>query len=151
MGYHNSNIKPKNTTLIDIEQFLKELREKEPIAVDFDGVIAHYDGEWRGEDYVGDYYAENRPKWNLQRLMDNGYRVIIYTCRSKLEPVEKFLSKHKVPYHHINENPYQPYTISEKKVYAKWYIDDRNPHHKGLTEAVDEILKGSEEDEERNA
>jgi len=140
-GYVKCKIEPKNMEeLVDIGQFLRELKQKDSVAVDFDGVLVKFD-EWNGSDHVGEYYTENKPKENLRRLIDNGFRVIIYTCRSELEPVEEFLYEYGIPYHHINENPYQPETISDCKIFAKWYIDDRNPNHKGLTDAVDVILE----------
>jgi len=114
--------------------------EENVVAVDFDGTIVEFD-EWNDGE-AGDLLEEENPRKNLQRLVDAGFVVIIYTCRGEeyLEPVYETLEKHDIPYHFVNENPYQEDTIADIKMHADWYIDDRAPTFKGLEHAVNLIL-----------
>jgi len=98
------------------------------IAIDFDGTLAEF-GEWIGDNHIGKPIDGGRE--SVQRLKDEGYVIIIYTCRGNLTPVKEWLDKHKIPYDYLNENPHQPESISPNKMYADLYIDDRGVHHNG--------------------
>ena len=114
--------------------------EEKVVAIDFDGTIVEFEG-WDGPYSVGDVLWEENPRENLKALRENGYKVMIYTCRSVLEPVREKLNSAGIPFDYINENPHQPDGISPAKLYADWYVDDRNPNFKGLDHAVRTILK----------
>ena len=94
------------------------------IAIDFDGTI------------VADAYpaiGELKPgaKEVINRLRDEGYYIIIWTCRAGIRLLEaiEFLAKNGIRYHQINKN--SPENIREykgvdtRKVYADLYIDDK--------------------------
>lgn len=91
------------------------------IAVDFDGTLAEaqvpFDPKTCGEP------REKALHW-VRLFHENGARIIIFTVRGNMKPVEAWLKKHDVPYDFINENPDQP-PGSSGKVYADAYWDDR--------------------------
>lgn len=132
-----------------------KLKENKVIAVDFDGIIAKYEGDWNGPEYVGELKESEHPKECLNILKDIGFTIVIYTCRSELEPVKSFLDENEIPHHHVNKNPHQPDTISENKMYAWKYIDDQNASFVSLEwsmfcvlrDAYEEDLLEFEEDE----
>jgi adenylylsulfate kinase len=89
------------------------------IAVDFDGVIANYDG-WKGYGVLGD------PRMDvieaLRSLRGDGWKIVIYTTRGESE-VRDFLQRHDVPHDEINRN--SDYRTEGVKPVADVYWDDR--------------------------
>ncbi len=85
---------------------------KETICIDFDGVIAKYDG-WKGPDFFG------KPKEGardfLEKAMSAGFKIVIFTLRPG-EKVLDWFEKHKLPL---------PKLITNSKVPALVYVDDR--------------------------
>jgi len=110
--------------------------ENKYVAVDLDGCIAEYDG-WKGEEHVGE--PKDWSRSSLEALKSMGFQVIVHTCRNDLRIVEDYLEEYDLPYDYINKNPEQPPTAGTDKVFAHYYIDDRNVFHKGLKEAVMQI------------
>ena len=110
------------------------------VGIDFDGVIVEFNG-WKGSDHVGEVRWSDRPIGNLERLKELDFKIMIYTCRSKLSPVREVLKKHCIPYDYVNENPHQPESVSERKIFADHYIDDRFPGFVSLTRSVDLIVE----------
>jgi len=108
--------------------------------VDFDGTLAHYD-HYDPPEHIGGIIEENEPRKNLEKLKERGHIVIIWTCRYDTGPVKDFLEKNDIPFDHINENPYQSIAVSEAKMRADHYIDNRNACYEGLSEAVHRILE----------
>ena len=53
---------------------------KKTICIDFDGVLAHYDG-WKGEDHLGEPIEGMKELIHSLRF-DHNYTIIIYSCRS---------------------------------------------------------------------
>ena len=95
--------------------------ENKYVAVDLDGCIAEYDG-WKGEEHIGD------PKEGVIEALETihkNYKIIIHTCRANRKIIKEYLEKHDIPYDYINENPEQPETAGEDKIFAHHYIDDR--------------------------
>jgi hypothetical protein len=89
------------------------------IAVDFDGVIANYDG-WLGSSTFGP------PRMDvveaLNALRGEGWRIIIYSCRAS-EELRPYLQENAVPFDEINENSATP--SDGVKPVANVYWDDR--------------------------
>lgn len=113
---------------------------KKVVAVDFDGVIVEYNG-WNGHEHVDKVIKEHKPRKWLSLLKKHDFVVIIYTCRSLLIPVCDCLSDNDIPYDYINANPFQPETVSEHKILADYYIDDRFPNFVSLPNSVKKIFK----------
>ncbi len=85
---------------------------KNPIYVDFDGVIAEYKG-WKGKTHFGKPLTG--AKKFLEKLGSVGLKFNIFTTRSTLG-VKKWLEKYKFP---------MPKKITNNKSQSPVYIDDR--------------------------
>ena len=100
--------------------------ERQPtIAVDFDGVIAEYDG-WQGEDILG------QPRMDvvqvLQLLQHDGWKIVIHTTRSEKQ-IADYLVSNKIPHDEINRN--SSYQNEGNKPVATIYWDDRALRYSG--------------------
>jgi adenylylsulfate kinase len=99
------------------------------IAVDFDGVIAEYDG-WKGRGIFGK--PVEGVAVGLIYLRANGHKIMVYTCRSEIDDVEKYLKVHEIPYDFINHCPENDKNnLHPAKQYADVYIDDRGIRFEG--------------------
>jgi adenylylsulfate kinase len=104
----------------------KELADRQPtIAVDFDGVLAEYDG-WKGNDILG----LPRPDvvHVLHILRNEGWKILIHTTRSA-EHITDYLAKNGIPYDEINHN--SSYHNLGNKPVATVYWDDRAIRYSG--------------------
>lgn len=95
------------------------------LAIDFDGVIRKEKRALKKSDELMPYCKET-----LEKLHNNGFRMILWTCRSYLmiEEVIIFLKKYDILkyFETINENVTDIYWWNTRKVYADVYIDDLN-------------------------
>lgn len=93
------------------------------VAVDFDGVIAQYDG-WKGQGVYGEPMAGAVRA--LQKLAAEGWEIIIWTCRNLEErpTLAAYLDRYGIPYSQINDHS-NTFSKPTPKVYADVYIDDR--------------------------
>jgi hypothetical protein len=89
------------------------------IAVDFDGVIAEYDG-WKGFGILGQPRKDVLDA--LRVLHDEGWKIIIHTTRGEDE-IAAYLIEHGIPHHEINRN--SDYRTLGGKPVADVYWDDR--------------------------
>jgi len=99
------------------------------IAVDFDGVIADYDG-WKGENTLGE--PRKDVILALESLRDEGWKIIVFTTRSN-SAITPHLNKHHVPYDEVNRN--SDYVTGSSKPVATIYWDDRAFRYSGCAEA----------------
>jgi adenylylsulfate kinase len=95
------------------------------IAVDFDGVLAEYDG-WKGCEVLGAPRADVIQA--LRILCAEGWKIIIHTTRAG-EHITDYLRSHCIPYDEINCN--SSYTSSGNKPVATVYWDDRALRYSG--------------------
>lgn len=94
------------------------------LAIDFDGTI------------VENAYPEiGNLKPNvvevMNRLRDEGYRIVINTCRTGQHELNAriCLNDNNIPFHYLNENTLESrleFTEESRKLSADIYIDDRN-------------------------
>lgn len=89
------------------------------IAVDFDGVIADYDG-YKGPGVLGDPRPDVRNA--LHTLKAEGWKIVIFTTRG-WEEIRDYLAKHNIPFDEYNSN--QDYRTGGSKPVADVYWDDR--------------------------
>lgn len=89
------------------------------IAVDFDGVIAEYDG-WKGVGILGGPRRDVVSA--LRTLRAEGWKIVIHTTRGE-EEIAAYLLQHSIPHHEINRN--SDYTTLGGKPVADVYWDDR--------------------------
>ena len=89
------------------------------IAVDFDGVIANYDG-YKGPGVFGDPRPDVREA--MLALKSEGWKIIINTTRGEKE-ITAYLAQHGFPYDEFNSN--SDYKTQGSKPVADVYWDDR--------------------------
>lgn len=95
------------------------------IAVDFDGVIASYDG-WRGPKVLGDPREDVVEA--LCRLSAEGWKIVVYSTRGEDE-IGGYLARHAIPFDEINRN--SDYQTKGVKPVADVYWDDRAFRYSG--------------------
>jgi adenylylsulfate kinase len=110
---------------------LPQRNKRRTLAVDFDGVIADYDG-WRGREVLG------KPRQDvvkaLQVLATEGWKIIVHTTRHP-EDIIHHLQAYCVPFDEINKN--SDYHNEGNKPVATVYWDDRALHYSG--NAMDDL------------
>jgi hypothetical protein len=89
------------------------------IAVDFDGVVADYDG-WKGPEILGSPRADVVQA--LRTLHGEGWKIVIHTTRGEAE-IRDYLTRHGIPQDEINRN--SDYQTGGVKPVADVYWDDR--------------------------
>lgn len=102
--------------------------EKKTICVDFDGVIAQYDG-FKDNDIFGD--PIDGVQSAMEVLKKKGFTIIIFTTRTASSKLKKYLNDNHITYDYINENPDQPKGSNSGKPIADIYLDDRAICFKG--------------------
>ncbi|MBE3583152.1 MAG: hypothetical protein IMX01_03440 [Limnochordaceae bacterium] len=92
------------------------------LCVDFDGTITDYD-HYRGRG-VFDPPLPGAVE-TLQRLKTEGWKILIYTTRSEVDEIARYLQAHGIPYDGINRDPDGPSDTNAGKPAADAYLDDR--------------------------
>jgi hydroxymethylpyrimidine pyrophosphatase-like HAD family hydrolase len=103
----------------------KQNGSRRTIAVDFDGVIADYDG-WKGTGVLGEPRRDVVEA--LRGLRAEGWKIVIHTTRGEDE-VESYLERHAIPHDEINRN--SDYQTKGVKPVADVYWDDRAVRYSG--------------------
>lgn len=85
------------------------------VAIDFDGVLAMYDG-WKGEEHLGEPMTGAREF--CQRVLDAGYEIALYSTRNAILLTEWWKR------HHFPTGPVH-FPLYGSKPQAVVYIDDR--------------------------
>lgn len=105
------------------------------IAVDFDGVIANYDG-W--ED-IGTFGPPREDVIDtLMTLRNEGWRIVVYSCRPSSE-IAPYLVENSVPFDEINQNSSS--STGGPKPVATVYWDDRACQYSGDARKDLEIIR----------
>jgi|GEM_PF-944016 len=114
--------------LLDTATTAESSQRRKTIAVDFDGVIADYNG-WQGEDVLG----APRPDVieALHKLRALGWKIIIHTTRADYT-IASFLNQAAIPFDEINSNT--DYQNAGPKPVATVYWDDRSLRYSGDAE-----------------
>jgi|SRR5438128_1022971 len=89
------------------------------IAVDFDGVIAEYQG-WEGIGTLGSPRQDVIDA--LKVLREEGWKIVVYSCRASTE-ITPYLLQHAVPFDEVNQNSSR--LCGGPKPAATVYWDDR--------------------------
>ena len=95
------------------------------IAVDFDGVIAEYDG-YKGWGVLGEPRSDVLEV--LCVLRSEGWKIVIHTTRGEQE-ISGYLTQHGIPFDEINRN--SDYETVGPKPVADLYWDDRAISYSG--------------------
>ena len=128
--YGSESILQKSLKLFGLRK-LQPNNTVQTIAVDFDGVIHGYsegykDGSIYDKPIAGAFQ-------NLEKLIDKGFKVVIYTTRENHEDIKKWFKKEEW----TREVP----EITNKKPLALAYIDDRAIHFNSWNKAMAEVDK----------
>jgi hypothetical protein len=103
------------------------------IAVDFDGVIANYDG-WTESSVIGPPRGDVVEA--LIALRSEGWKIIVYSCRSA-EEIGPYMTQNRIPFDEINPSPSNPNKGTKPR--ARVYWDDRAYCYSG--NAVEDLEK----------
>jgi len=95
------------------------------IAVDFDGVIAEYDG-YRGQGVLGEPREDVTEV--LRQLHAESWKIVVHTTRGEQE-IAGYLAQHGIPFDEINRN--SDYKTAGPKPVADLYWDDRAVFYSG--------------------
>jgi adenylylsulfate kinase len=101
------------------------LQRQQTIAVDFDGVLAEYDG-WKGEEILGNPRQDVVAA--LRILRQEGWKIVIHTTRSE-QNILLYLERHNILFDEINRN--SAYPNRGIKPVATVYWDDRALRYSG--------------------
>jgi len=110
------------------------------VAVDFDGVIAQYDG-WKGPYHF--MPPKSGAKESINLLRAHGIKVIIWTCRNNDTGLKDYLDSHGIGYDAINADVHPLIVNPEdngRKVLADVYLDGRGIRFTDWNTAVSRIL-----------
>jgi hypothetical protein len=113
----------------------KQNGSRRTIAVDFDGVIAEYDG-WRGQGVLGEPREDVLEA--LRQLRTEGWKIVIHTTRG-LEEIQAYLERHRIPHDEINRN--SDYQTKGVKPVADIYWDDRAVRYSGDARKDLEVIR----------
>jgi hypothetical protein len=75
----------------------------------------------------------------LRRLWKDGWKIIIWTCRTRDEALLEHLTRFNVPYNEINTNSDGPH--DSPKIHADVYLDDKAYCFDGRTEGLAKRIK----------
>lgn len=113
----------------------KQNGSRRTIAVDFDGVIANYDG-WKGHGVLGD--PREDVVGALRTLRAEGWKIVIHTTRG-IDEVQAYLERHGIPRDEINGN--SDYQTKGVKPVADVYWDDRAVRYSGDAKKDLELIR----------
>lgn len=126
------------------------MTHRRTIAIDFDGVISDYSKGFIAADKFGDILPG--AKESIDKLHNDGWYIIINTCRDRLDAVKKFLNDNKVYFDKINENAdFAPKDVSPKKILADVYLDDRGVRFTDWEQALSDVNKYGKKASKKNA
>jgi len=114
------------------------------LAVDLDGTILTYDG-FKGVDVFGE--PIDGAKETLGRFREDGWFLIVDTCRGDVPAVVERLMLLDIPFDAVNTNPFQPDTANPGKPMADFRIDDSAIYFNGDWPAIYEEVRRREQEE----
>lgn len=94
------------------------------IGIDFDSTISHCP-KWKGVGVFGK--PIQNAKWAIEKFKEMGALIMIHTTRKETQLIRTWLKENEIPYDFVNHSPRNAkWKLSEKKLFADFYIDDRN-------------------------
>jgi hypothetical protein len=91
------------------------------LAIDLDGTIFEYDGDF-GHNQFGP--AVKGIVEELQKISDAGWKIVLWTCREDTPEMREYLREQGIPYHYINDHPWNG-EHGPRKIHADLYVDDK--------------------------
>jgi len=115
------------------------------LSIDLDGTVLEYDGH-QGVGVFG--LPKPGARETLSRFKDDGWFLIIDTCRGEVPLIVEHLAMYNIPFDAVNFNPFQPDTANPGKPMANYRIDDSAIYFNGDWGAVyDEVGRRDREKE----
>lgn len=105
------------------------------LALDVDGTALKYDG-----DHTGFGKALRGMSEELHRLKDDGWMIVIWTCRKDTPELRAHLKNEEIPFDHVNDHPYNG-PDDPRKIHADVYADDKAFSHNGVVSGFAEKVK----------
>jgi len=98
------------------------------LALDLDGTLLSYDGNWALNEF-----GEVLRGWleELGTLRENGWKIVIWSCRTDTAELRAHLDAQEVPYDYINEHPWNG-SDNPRKIQADVYVDDKAISFEGI-------------------
>jgi len=120
---------------------LPEYGKVKSVGIDFDGTIV------KVNDNLPTSQCKIMPgaRETLQRFKDEGWTIVIDTCRKDTKGVKKLLEKNKIPFNYINENPAQDFMSSLRKTYTDVRLDDKAVTFRSWKTAYKDVIKRRKE------
>lgn len=113
------------------------------LGVDFDGVLI--DVVKNCNVCIDELKPVNGAIDELKKFKENGWKIVIYTCRIKTEEDKKWLrewlDRWQVPYDGINECPWHEELNGLNKLYFDMLIDDKCIRFTGWNGLYNEVIK----------
>lgn len=107
---------------LQLYEFISNIQKEKIICIDFDGVIAEYDG-YKGWGVFGN------PILNVdiytKKLKEDGWKIIIFTTRNETKLIEEYCYKHNIAFDTINKPISNYIHTNNGKPHANIYLDDR--------------------------
>lgn len=114
--------------LVRVSKRIGQLDMPRTLAVDLDGTILEYDG-FKGVGVFGN--PINGARETLQKFKEDGWFIVIDTCRGEVPLVIEHLMLFDIPFDSVNNHPFQPSTANPGKPIAEYRIDDTSIHFDG--------------------
>lgn len=110
------------------------------VAVDMDGTILHYAG-YMGMSEFGSVLRGMIEE--LKKLKENGWVIVVWTCRKDSPELRAHLEKEGVPFDHVNDHPWNG-PENPRKIFADVYVDDKALSFDGIADGLaDKIMAHS--------
>lgn len=120
---------PQAVELITRMYVLEQSDHPKVLAVDLDDTLLKY--------VRGGGYGAPLPGMVdlLKQLRSEGWKIVIWTCRSNDERVADKLKEKGIPYDYINDNPHGKDNGDIRKIHADVYLDDKAVTANGRADA----------------
>lgn len=97
------------------------------VALDLDGTLLEYDGDFSGKELGGPLKGMLK---EIKTVHDQGWKVVIWTCREDTPELRRHLREHGVPFDYVNDHPWNG-PDNPRKIHADVYVDDKNVEFHG--------------------
>ena len=91
------------------------------LAIDLDGTVLEYDGDFGHNDFGP---AIKGIVEELQQIADAGWKIVLWTCRDDTPQLRELLREQGIPFHYINDHPWNGEPGS-RKIHCDVYLDDK--------------------------
>jgi hypothetical protein len=107
------------------------------LALDLDGTALYYDGR-----YDASHFGEaiRGLVEELKPLKEEGWYIVIWTCRVESQEMREHLKAQEIPFDSINDHPWNG-PDGPRKIYADVYYDDKALTANGITDGLADRIR----------